>query len=49
MLESGDNRRGPVSTSGGKEIVRGMTREDTLAVLEERNEGRGGVRSGSSA
>lgn len=33
MLESGVNRRDAASTSGGKEIARGTSREDTLAVL----------------
>lgn len=33
MFESGDNRREPVSTSGGKEMARGTSREDTLAVF----------------
>lgn len=31
----GDNRCCPVSTSGGKEMARGTSREDTLAVLLE--------------
>jgi hypothetical protein len=35
MLESGDNRREPVSTSGGKEMARGTSREDTLAVFQD--------------
>lgn len=34
VLESVANRRGPVSTSGGKEMARGMSKEDTLAVLK---------------
>lgn len=33
MLVPGPNRCGPVSTSGGKEMARGITKEDTLAVL----------------
>jgi hypothetical protein len=33
ILDSGDGRRGP-STSGGKEMVRGMRRDDSLAVLD---------------
>jgi hypothetical protein len=35
MLESGDNRREPVPTSGGKEMARGTSREDTLAVFRQ--------------
>ena len=34
MLEPGANRCEPVSTSGGKEMARGINREDTLAVLQ---------------
>lgn len=33
MLESGANRRWPVSISGGKEMARGISKEDTLAVM----------------
>lgn len=33
FLESGDDRPVPASTSGGKEMVRGMSREDSLAVF----------------
>lgn len=33
ILLSGPNRCGPVSTSGGKEMARGIKREDTLAVV----------------
>jgi hypothetical protein len=34
MLLSGANRCGPVSTSGGKEMARGINRDDTLAVFD---------------
>lgn len=34
MLLSGANRCGPVSTSGGKEMARGINKDDTLAVFD---------------
>lgn len=36
VLESGANRRWPVSISGGKEMARGISKEDTLAVMVDR-------------
>lgn len=45
FLESGDDRPVPPSTSGGKEMVRGISREDSLAVFAARRGGKGGMHS----
>jgi hypothetical protein len=45
FFESGDDRPVPPSTSGGKEMVRGISREDSLAVLAARKDGKRGWHS----